>query len=39
MKGELMVLYHGSREKAEYPEIRKAVYNKHFYIWILLHCL
>ncbi|MBP3467982.1 MAG: DUF3990 domain-containing protein [Lachnospiraceae bacterium] len=26
-----MILYHGSREIVEYPEIRKAVYNKDFY--------
>lgn len=26
-----MVLYHGSREKVECPEIRKTVYNKDFY--------
>ncbi|MDY2627605.1 MAG: DUF3990 domain-containing protein [Lachnospiraceae bacterium] len=26
-----MILYHGSMEIVEYPEIRKAVYNKDFY--------
>lgn len=26
-----MILYHGSMEVVEYPEIRKAVYNKDFY--------
>lgn len=26
-----MVLYHGSRDIVEFPEIRKAVYNKDFY--------
>lgn len=26
-----MILYHGSRELVEFPEIRKAVYNKDFY--------
>ena len=27
-----MVLYHGSRQIVEYPEIRKAKFNKDFYI-------
>ena len=31
MKGERMILYHGSRQIVEYPEIRKAKYNKDFY--------
>ena len=26
-----MILYHGSREIVEYPEIRKAQYHKDFY--------
>jgi len=26
-----MILYHGSREVVEYPEIRKTVFNKDFY--------
>ncbi|MGN0392139.1 MAG: DUF3990 domain-containing protein [Bariatricus sp.] len=26
-----MILYHGSKEVVEYPEIRKAVFNKDFY--------
>ena len=26
-----MILYHGSKEIVEFPEIRKAVYNKDFY--------
>ena len=26
-----MILYHGSRQIVEYPEIRKAKYNKDFY--------
>ena len=26
-----MILYHGSKEIVEYPEIRRAVYNKDFY--------
>ena len=26
-----MILYHGSKEIVEFPEIRKAVYNKEFY--------
>lgn len=26
-----MILYHGSKESIEYPEIRKALYNKDFY--------
>ena len=26
-----MILYHGSKEVVEYPEIRKAMYNKDFY--------
>ncbi|MGN1165651.1 MAG: DUF3990 domain-containing protein [Lachnospiraceae bacterium] len=26
-----MILYHGSKEIVEYPEIRKAVFNKDFY--------
>lgn len=26
-----MILYHGSKESIEYPEIRKAMYNKDFY--------
>jgi len=26
-----MILYHGSNERVEYPEIRKAKYNKDFY--------
>lgn len=26
-----MIIYHGSREIVEYPEIRKAVFNKDFY--------
>ncbi len=26
-----MILYHGSRDIVEYPEIRKAQYNKDFY--------
>lgn len=26
-----MLLYHGSREIVEYPEIRKAKYHKDFY--------
>lgn len=26
-----MILYHGSKEIVEYPEIRKAMYNKDFY--------
>lgn len=30
-EGRVMILYHGSREIVEYPEIRKAVFNKDFY--------
>lgn len=26
-----MVLYHGSREIVEFPEMRKAIFNKNFY--------
>lgn len=26
-----MILYHGSKDVVEYPEIRKAQYNKDFY--------
>ena len=26
-----MILYHGSKEIVEFPEIRKALYNKDFY--------
>ena len=26
-----MILYHGSKEVVEYPEIRKARFNKDFY--------
>ena len=26
-----MILYHGSKERVEYPEIRKARFNKDFY--------
>ena len=26
-----MILYHGSRDVVDYPEIRKAAYNKDFY--------
>ena len=32
MKGRSMILYHGSREIVEYPEIRKAKFNKDFYL-------
>ena len=31
MKGESMILYHGSRQIVEYPEIRKAKYHNDFY--------
>lgn len=31
VKGENMILYHGSRDIVEYPEIRKAIFNKDFY--------
>lgn len=31
-----MILYHGSKEIVEFPEIRTARYNKDF-IWVLLH--
>ena len=27
-----MILYHGSKEVVEYPEIRKARFNKDFYL-------
>lgn len=26
-----MILYHGSREIVEFPEVRKAIFNKDFY--------
>lgn len=29
--GGIMILYHGSRDIVQYPEIRKAQYNKDFY--------
>lgn len=28
-----MILYHGSKEIVEFPEIRTARYNKDFYCW------
>ncbi len=33
-----MILYHGSREIVEYPEIRKAKYNKDFYFGFYCTC-
>ena len=32
-----MILYHGSKEVVEYPEIRKARFNKEFLFWFLLY--
>ena len=32
-----MILYHGSKEMVEYPEIRKARFHKRFLFRILLH--
>lgn len=34
-----MVLYHGSKEIVEYPEIRKARFQKDFYFGFYLHTL
>ena len=31
-----MILYHGSNAIVEYPEIRKAKYNKVFLFWIFI---
>ena len=31
-----MILYHGSNAIVEYPEIRKAKYNKDFYFWYFI---
>ncbi len=32
-----IIIYHGSTQIVEYPEIRVAKYNKDFYFGILLH--
>ena len=32
-----MILYHGSSQIVEYPEVRKARFNKRFLFWILLY--
>ena len=32
-----MILYHGSKEIVEFPEIRTARYNKDFYFGFIVH--
>lgn len=34
-----MILYHGSKEVVEYPEIRKARFNKDFYFGFFVQIL